>query len=269
MNVSLIVDWLSVTLKQWPGAWPFFSLDTAEQVTPRYGYKTAWKDLNDAVAYQGGNADSIHLVFSGNALNNLRGDGVSIQDMLRKFHDVHAKVTRLDIAADWRDPGVDVVGLRDIIASGNATLNVKRWSFLESENKGQTLYIGSRASERMLRIYNKRAELARKAVDVDVEWIRVEAELKDDQATNAAKAIMDNSIGSVLAAHITRCIAFPWCKPWLALIGALPAPSHIMPSTVGKSNTDQWLMEVVAPILRKRLSDPDFEAAWSVFMSAN
>lgn len=267
MNISLIVDWLSITLKTWPGAWPFFDLDSAEQVTPRYGYKTAWKDRNGALVYQGGNADSVHLVFSGSVLNNLRAQTVTIQDMLRLVKDVGARVTRLDIAADWKDPGVEVVTLRDIIDSGNATLNVVRWSYLESENKGQTLYIGSRASDRMLRIYNKRAELARKSVETEVDWIRVEVELKDDQAAQAANALLDNSLGSVLVAHITRCIAFPYCKPWTALIEALPAPTLIMPSVVGKSNTDKWLFEVVLPILRKRLADPGFEHAWMAHLT--
>jgi len=267
MTISLLVDWLSITVKHWPGEWPFFSLQDAEQVTPRYGYKTAWKDGNGAMAYVGGNADSLHLVWSGEALNQLRKQGVGLGDMLRLIEDVKAKVTRLDIAADWRDPGIQVADLKEQFDRGNILLHVKRWSYLESENKGQTLYVGSRASERMLRIYNKKAQLARSAVEVDQEWIRIEAELKDDQAAAAARALLDNSLGAVLAAHIAKCFIMPFYKPWTAFIAELPTPALIMPSVVGKSNTDQWLLNVVVPILKKRLDDPDFERLWSVLFT--
>jgi len=267
MTISLVVDWLSVTFDERIAFWPFFDHDSAETSTPRYGYTNSWKDDLGVIGYAGGANKSVHMVYSGDALNKLRDAGHSLKEMITVIGLLDGKVTRLDIAADWKDPGITVATLHDLVDLGSAGLKVKSWSYLESEKQGQTLYLGSRTSERMLRIYNKRAQLARNNIEVDQDWIRVEVELKGDQAHNAFNACRDNAPGAVLAAHIEKTVIFPDCDPWSRLIFNLPLPIPVVPSVRGRSNTDDWLFNVVAPIVKKRMKDPDFEALWLLMLT--
>jgi len=262
VDINFVIDWLSVTLRHWPGPWPYFDLATAEAATPRFGYETSWQDGNGSIAYSGGNAGTIHLVWSGSALNALREQGTSMSDMLHVLNGVGARFTRLDIAADWRDSGTSVAKLAKLIERDLAELKVKRWTFLQSEGGGETLYLGSRFSERMIRIYNKAAQFARTAPGDFNDWIRVEAELKDRQAEAAAKALIDNTPGSVLAGHLDKVVYFTEYAPWKEFVARLPSPAPVILSQRGVTNTDKWLIETVLPTLQKRLKDPGFADLW-------
>lgn len=108
-----------------------------------------------------------------------------------------AKFTRIDIAFD------DFDGLLDIDEMYRKTLAgelVTRWTKVTRVNgsnmttgqkTGDTVSIGSRASEAYLRIYDKLLEREAKGVNIpDIDsWVRVELELKSDKAQVVAEML--------------------------------------------------------------------------------
>lgn len=88
--------------------------------------------------------------------------------------------TRIDIAADLRDTGVTV---QDIYYahSKEQPKERKKKTFITSA-RGDTFTLGSRQSNKYLRVYDKAAEQG-----LSEDWIRVELEYKGDTAPTALK----------------------------------------------------------------------------------
>lgn len=117
----------------------------------------------------------------------------------------------------------------------------KSTSFIKSET-GETVYIGSRKSERMARVYryylpHPRANL-----------LRVEAEYKGDAAKEACKAIVERSLTEVtLSAHLP----FGWHHPVWDVGDVEVSKIAARKYDDEGANTLRWLMLTVAPAIKK------------------
>ncbi|WP_447602890.1 replication initiation factor domain-containing protein [Nitrospira sp. Nam80] len=105
-------------------------------------------------------------------------------------------VTRVDVALDDRDATVSVQTIREAVDAGKAVSRSKKFQVLTASNHrdgvptGETLYFGSRESQTMLRVYDKRLELRSKGrEDADTYGVRWELEFKQDRAQACAKAL--------------------------------------------------------------------------------
>lgn len=106
-------------------------------------------------------------------------------------------VTRVDVALDDRAASVPVAEVRAAVEAGHAVTRSQTFKVLtgasmrDGNPRGETLYFGSRESQTMLRVYDKRLEMTQKhrdhAQDYGVRW---ELELKQERAQACAKALL-------------------------------------------------------------------------------
>ncbi len=106
-------------------------------------------------------------------------------------------ITRMDVALDDRAGQVSIAQVKQAVDAGQAVTRSQKFqvvagsSLRDGSSTGDTLYFGSRESQTMLRVYDKRLELEQKgrseAKDYGVRW---ELELKQDRAQACAKALL-------------------------------------------------------------------------------
>jgi hypothetical protein len=126
----------------------------------------------------------VHVVLNGDSLLNARVSNVSDKETLSKIVFYKGKVTRLDLAIDAHGTHLTVDDFAAAYERKEITSPAKSGTHIKNIGvDGRTFYLGSRSSERMLRIYDKNAE--QKIVDTE-SWLRLELELKKVRANNAA-----------------------------------------------------------------------------------
>jgi phage replication initiation protein len=107
-------------------------------------------------------------------------------------------VTRMDVALDDRRPLISVEHVRQAVQAGHAVTRCQRFQVIQTTSNrdgsshGDTLYFGSRQSQTMLRVYDKRLELAQKQRPEANEYgVRWELEFKDERAQACGKALIN------------------------------------------------------------------------------
>lgn len=152
------------------------------------------------------------------------------------------KVTRADFAIDDRRGLLTRERILEAEAQG---LMVSRWRGLtileqreRGEVKGWTVYLGSRNSEALIRIYDKAGEQARKGTIVPGSWVRLELEAHQEFADVLCREYFDKGSGAVVG-QIARRVRFTmgatrdsnrWRWPvaawWAQVLGSVrPGPS--------------------------------------------
>lgn len=191
-------------------------------------------------------------------------DATIFSDVLRDILEI-GQLTRLDLAID--DLGCNyytLPELADIFYSGSYVSRFRNFKTEYSGGKcgctGHTIYLGSRKSELMFRIYDKQLEQRGKGKEVNSPWVRWEIELHKDRACAAAlmlsagKSLSDVAIG-IFSNYLrlinkdnvrdSRCST---SEKWLAFIDGIskltlcqPIPEKTL------EDKKEWLRRQVAP----------------------
>ncbi len=129
----------------------------------------------------------------------------------------HGHITRLDLALDDRRGLVTYDRLVAAVEAGAVVSRARRCSWTvgratdDGSLAGWTLYIGSRTSEGVVRIYDKRAERQERVGAVGAgSWVRVELECKGELAEAMAPAVLEHGL-AVVVGEINRRLRF--CTP--------------------------------------------------------
>ena len=120
-------------------------------------------------------------------------DNEHAKEIINDIERLRGHITRLDFAVDY-------LGAFPFTAYYKRVDTGKRPipSMLKSP-KGVTVYVGSRESSRMLRIYDKRAEvLSRAQVDIGFELTRVELEVKNKMVGRYRNLFMSDRLDIIL-----------------------------------------------------------------------
>jgi Replication initiation factor len=210
-----------------------------------------------------GAEDNVHVVLPGQAC----GVGVDalLQLLMRlRMWSSRCKVVRLDLAVD----GVPFAPLDayGAVRAGHTVAWVKRgrdgaaadtWNSSNGEGEGDTLYIGRRASQRCMRIYNRRGPT------------RVELETKDQYADAVALGLLERrgddsdlarfvvgclrefcDFGIPDGAHGSRDVALlPW---WAAFVGSVERVGKLVVDRRENLSVDRtlaWVGRAVVPSL--------------------
>lgn len=265
---SVTVDWLSYTLK-WgskylPVSFKHRSLVVlAENVSGHIGQWMQGKGFKGyTVGIHSLDVDGlsvfmhpsrpdmgIHVSYSGRALARM-----AIPDLLRFVHEAGGSVTRLDIAVDvfhqW-----DIRELKRAADAKEWDCKVKKKPVL-LDGEGLTLYIGSRTSEKFLRIYDKAAESG-----TPFAWTRIELECKAEFARGVFGHLVMNGwdrIPNLIRGFCDFNKNAAWRKE---MMNTHPALS--IPKAERHSDTDTWLLTSVMPSLVKRLNESEeFRLRW-------
>lgn len=220
-NVNLIlIDWITFTTKAWSvdqikSALCLSGQDWDIAEYGRYGYKSREVFNGVSLLYDGrlneaGEDDmGVCCEISGQGCRTLETFGnvdwlVLLSFLLEESNEF--KITRLDLAFDDHTGILDKLRLKLDTDDGNYRSKFRSWE-IRYGRKGFSIYHGSKQSQVMIRIYDKAAE--RGMLD-GTHWIRTELQLRDDNATGAAKAYVDlqdlgGVFGGILATYLVYC----------------------------------------------------------------
>jgi DNA relaxase NicK len=181
------IDWLTVSSKyqQVVRRWASKCMDL-QKLEKADGNQTRPWHLNQ---YQGQMCGRVRFGFSSSAML-VQLSGQTANDLFPYFWKDHDTITRLDIAVTYRTLESDNEQSTDAYRQALAYRADRPKSALpllvRDGDGGSTLYVGSRASSRLLRLYNKHAEsIARRdpaSTERYVNAWRVELELHDVDA---------------------------------------------------------------------------------------
>jgi len=138
--------------------------------------------------------------------------GDKLVPFLRWCLDHSGHVTRADLALDDRDGRLTRERIR--AADANDTM-VTRWrgdldwhtNERHGEVHGWLVYIGSRKSDALIRIYDKASEQRRKGRDVAGPWVRLELECHGDFADALCREYFQKGSGAVIG-QVNRRLRF-------------------------------------------------------------
>ena len=262
---TVTIDWLSVTFKVITNEAKNFirKYSSAMPITdeaPRLGYNAASRDANGVLCMWHTNREEMgnHYIFSGSALRNIcSGDIHRALEITRDASNAGGHITRLDLAKDAYDEHVAVESVAKRMANGDFTGTSKTYSHVKSSDGGETLYIGSRQSERFIRMYLKGVEMGY----ADKDWVRLEIELKGMQARSAAWVIADKNctLDELFSTILNEIVKIPKCGDWTKFIKS--GAKVGLPKLERMTDREKWIEKQVTPAVTEHYQEnPNSEA---------
>lgn len=258
------------------------------------GYSKVYrlKGYSISLMAEGNEGMGIHVVVTGSAIEDMLlhyrktlvtstpfGRAIEMSNfnstiMLEFLRDVKriGWLTRLDLAVD--DFGGQFFSVDDFrehlnnleVVSKFRTFRDVYESTLARESTGHTIYLGSRQSEVMLRIYDKQLEQNRKAEKeedkIQCPWVRWELELKDQRANIAADYLIKRmSLGEVITeilnnyvrvvnlddSNRSRCSVNPIWERFICTVKKLALYVKEAKKTIEEKR--KWIIHSVMPTL--------------------
>lgn len=263
MELSTNIDWISVTYphtahrKEKPRVLPDDHNSGYQIVRGFNGYDTALQYKSGAVElwHTQHSSMGIHVVYSAEAIakacENFNCEQWEILDYLMQG----AKLSRLDIALDVKNVQIDIRQMHSDALAGKIKTRVKSLDYVERAKVGQekgarTLYFGSMTKrKKLLRVYDKGMQL-----NLDNYLTRFELETHGAIAQNAAKQLMSDvvSMAKTIQGMIRGYADMSQSVP--NEIFTSDAIKIALPK-YEKSNTAQWLIEVVSKTLAREAAN--------------
>jgi Putative phage replication protein RstA len=224
---------------------------TGEKVRPRKGYDVAMSLGRGRVDWAPDRpSQKIGVLLTGSDLAAVHEAGFDHQGLLAHVVDVGGQVSRVDFAADVFLPA-DPDDLYRAWQSGGLNSRARTVSRVSSEVVDEmperTVYVGSRASERLLRVYSKGLQ-----VGAPFDWTRIELEMKRDFAQMWALRAWYHGIVPV-GCEAVRDFCYPeigWYQSAIAGDGG-----YLTPVGYRYGDTDRWLVDLVRPVVFRRLCE--------------
>lgn len=273
MNTAWSIDWLSVTFKNVQSDLDIrkatcfgMPLKTWSEMQARFGYSAAMSHpfghyvmMNHARPEMG-----VHLAFTGRSLRTLSEGGIPATQMLAWALDHGARPTRLDLAIDVFDVEIDPIELAAKPRMTDSPGSARKWSSLQGDKGGKTAYIGSRKSEKFLRIYDKAAETG----DRSRPWTRFELELKGDSARAASiqMNLLTDLERAEYIAGLIKALFNPNDETFQAAMKAEAVVLKTVKDTEDK--TVRWLLNSVPKTLAKAMKARGDLDLWNEFVRA-
>jgi phage replication initiation protein len=142
------------------------------------------------------NPKEVHVDLSAGIVS--QWDETKLKTVLAWIFAQKGHVTRIDVALDDREASVAVETVRLAVEAGQLVSRSKQFKVIQASNHREGTFalerpctFGSRESQSMLRVYDKRLELqARGREDAALYGVRWELEFKQDRAQACAKALL-------------------------------------------------------------------------------
>jgi len=259
METFTHIDWISLTHSNLEGDY------YPESMNRDYIATKAMNGYTEAKLFRSGVIEMInpkyskmgvHIIYSGKVLERLENEsGIDRSYILAQHIMQGAKLTRLDIAIDVKDSGLNLDSLWQELEGKNAKTKSQHSREQKGCGKGYTVYVGSRKTRRKLvRIYDKATEMGWDNID----YKRIELEMRRDIARNAANSYLKSHFDNeYVKSIINGVVSFPDMPIWHEIMSNESAKIPVAES--GNGNTEKWLMRQVAPpMARTLISNPEF-----------
>lgn len=269
MNIEFSVDWLNYTALAFRTrvltdiAYP---MDTPEWINaiPAKGYTSGLQNRNGVRLSWHTKRDDMgaHVQYSGQCLAKYHESGITARTIALRHQIEGDRCSRIDLALDCHNSGLNIGKLASDVKAQIGQFSSKVFSHIQSQDQGETLYLGSRTSELFLRIYNKSAEQA-----VSGDWVRVELECKGSRAHDIGHRLAyESEQGMVtLTRGLIRNQAAFDDTIWAQIVGDLAV--SIAKAHVREPDRKGWLLGLVAPAMGKYLAETGDEAIIEQFLA--
>jgi len=256
LNVSC--DWISVTYHSDTAPEPALLGDIDTEIRPIRGYTGGIRYASGICEYISSDERmGTHYTITGQSF-------VRLQDMFGSFDVLSSVVasggnlSRLDLAIDIYDSGIDLSTLYDHIISGDAQTRSRTFAMVSNHDKegisGQGIYVGSRKNRsKLLCVYDKALELDLSRYRAQpTDHKRAELRLYSQYAKKTAPYITDADDPKSYCVGILN--GFFKCDAYAAWSDALGSDIHSMPArNLPGGNTEHWLLFTVAKNIAKQL----------------
>jgi len=254
------LDWLSYTsLKRDDGIGVYIPLVQSpswEPSTPHLGYRQALRDrLTGVVVLFDAERTGMgqHYIMSGTALGRLLElTNCKPYELCEVLLNDNMRATRLDVRFDVFGAWMTIPEIAALYKAGEFRTNAKCTLITGLDGQGDTLYVGSRMSERFARVYDKAAQQQL----TDVRWVRVELELKSGAARNSLELLADSVTNDVFIHRCRRLLSTFMAvndPRWTNLLYA--AKMGYKASDRAATDTGKWLRGQVAQAIRRYLQN--------------
>jgi DNA relaxase NicK len=262
MTYSVTMDWLSFTLhgqsKEIEHVLAYINPSgIMEAIAPRFGYDRASKTNEGSIIYTSvsNSRMGVHVIVPGSALSQMRESGTGGLALLQKVVNAKGKITRLDLAKDAQDEKFELMQFAQTVEAGMFSGTAQKASSVRSSDGGLTVYIGSRQSERFIRVYDKGVESGQLG-----DWVRLEMETKGEVSNIIARALAAGTVdlNSVICSGVMRM-----CKTdlecWIKILAS--DADWAAPKVEKHSDTEAWINRQVGQAILNHLDkNPDSPA---------
>lgn len=200
----------------------------------------------------------IHTIWSGSAIQNYcEFTGRDSEELFGWYNSPRFKISRFDIRIDGYNFSIKPIDFANATENGQINTRAHSKTFVHGiDSHADTLYIGSmKKRNKLVRIYDKGKEQ-----NLDVDWLRVEAEFRGNAAKSTAHHLFNKtqSMSTAIKVIIVGLVDFPEIKEWSLLMGE--NGYRIIEPYKGLGNTENWLLSSVTKSLaRVMVSDPLFK----------
>lgn len=255
MNKALTIDWLTVTFP-YPKDNFFPHKLAPEDGRPKK--QSSARPYTEAVRV--GDA-TIHwhpehpefrvmVRLDGEALRNMRLRGVTDNVIFDWIEGNEGRVTRIDLALDLFDSGGHVLDIFHAWKCNQVATTARTVTIFSregvTEDKGATVYIGSRSSEKYTRIYDKGKEQ-----NTDLDWIRIEIELKGDRAVLAVNDIKKHGKENAIMTYVRDVIEWSDVEWFEQIWGDEYELFELERVGRPETNHERWIREVCLPAVHE------------------
>lgn len=240
---------------------------TGERLHPLRGYADGHQLTYGRAFWHPAKRDQkIGIILSGQDLSSCGLENIQHENLLIFAVDVGSKISRLDFALDIFDPKAVPMTMynswkRGFVETGAKEVTPLAKGTKDAEGKvteAQTVYFGSKKSDRRVRIYDKQQESG-----TDYAWTRIEFTAREERALALAQDMRQHGIknaGIAAIKEFIRCDSVLWWKN--ALAGNF-APLTPVPRKA--TNTEKWLLDQVLPVLRRMVEQQSERGEWQIF----
>jgi len=194
-----------------------------------------------------------HIQWSGGPVSKAPVDAISLLEYLNA---TGFTFTRVDFAVDVRGFQLLPQKATELINDGKYTCRAKKaphWG--DALQPGYTQYVGTKASEIHMRIYDKASEQRRTG-----DYTRVELVVRGKRAQKAVKAVLQ---GVDFRQLVLGYIRFHGWPEWDEIMGY---DAVTIPAEKTESKTREWLLSQCAPALARVLDEDDDDEFWFKFL---
>jgi hypothetical protein len=265
MALTITLDWLAGTFhgvseNETKFINRYARTNPIQTIKPRNGYSIAEVDSNGVQLLW--NPDrtemGVHCIFPGSALRVLyEQQSILMSSLLREFTEAGAKISRLDLAKDLTLTPVDLAAVYKSLEQGANVGTARTFSTILSGDGGQTVYVGSRTSEKFIRIYNKAAQEGL----TDRHWTRYELETKGMVARALASLLTGPQDWGAIFDATTNGMLYLGARGPLYGFKTQGATSHGLPKLEKQTDREAWISsQVIAAVARHYIDNPNSEA---------
>lgn len=258
-NFSFTYDWISYTLPQLHSGYLLKLLPLGKPLEnvkspAKFGYNICVRyETGAAVMWHDKREEmGVHVILSGSCLRELALAGADVTKCLRELHRLGGRCSRIDLAIDVKNTMLD---LTDLCKPNRLPYKGKghtpKFTQVGDQEDGWTIYVGSRSSDKFLRIYDKAKEVG----DDSVAWVRIELECKGKIAHWLGDTLpsMELQESYVLASNLIRTIVDFNSGTWQAALSSEKIELSIPKKT--ERDTLNWLVKSCAPALARVIAE--------------